>query len=170
MVCSLLTTWGPPSIVSNVAIAGDHAPHVAPRKALCLKFHSSLLNPIIYWIMNPQFKEAFKKALRCWCYGNHDAHHNHARDVAEVMYTFLLSVVILRIFSLSHARDKTKKQLSLFLYRAQNLPSLLFLSTNITLSTYLILAVCRRVSYELRNRPRSPWSLCGSVVRALERS
>ena len=95
MVCSLLTTWGPPSIVSNVAIAGDHAPHVAPRKALCLKFHSSLLNPIIYWIMNPQFKEAFKKALRCWCYGNHDADHNHARDVAEVMYTFLLSVVIL---------------------------------------------------------------------------
>ena len=99
MVCSLLTTWGPPSIVSNVAIAGDHAPHVAPRKALCLKFPSSLLNPIIYWIMNPQFKEAFKKALRCWCYGNHDADHNHARDVAEVMYTFLLSVVILNFVS-----------------------------------------------------------------------
>ena len=50
----------------------------------------------------------------------------------------------LRIFSLSHARDKTKKKyLSLFLYRAQNLPSLLFLSTNITLSTLLTLAVCR---------------------------
>ena len=87
MVCSLLTKWGPPSIVS-VAIAGYHAPNVAPRKAF-------LLNPIIYWIMNPQFKEAFKKALRCCCYGNHDADHNHTRDVAEVMYTFLLSVVIL---------------------------------------------------------------------------
>ena len=49
----------------------------------------------------------------------------------------------LRIFSLSHARNKTKKHLSLCLYRAQNLPSLLFLSTNITLSTLLILAVCR---------------------------
>ena len=49
----------------------------------------------------------------------------------------------IRIFSLSHARDKTKKNLSLFLYRAQNLPSLLFLSTNNTLSTLLILAVCK---------------------------
>ena len=36
----------------------------------------------------------------------------------------------LRFFSLSHARDKTKKHLSLFLYRAQDLPSLLFLSTS----------------------------------------
>ena len=32
----------------------------------------------------------------------------------------------LRIFWLSYARDKTKKHLSLFLYRAQTLPSLLF--------------------------------------------
>ena len=34
----------------------------------------------------------------------------------------------LRIFSLSHARDKTKT--FLILHRAQNLPSLLFLSSN----------------------------------------
>ena len=39
-------------------------------------------------------------------------------------------------------QDK-KKHLSLFLYRAQNLSSLLFLPINITLSTLLILAVCR---------------------------
>ena len=38
----------------------------------------------------------------------------------------------LRMFSLSHSRDKKKKHLSPFLYRAKNLPSLLFLSTNIT--------------------------------------
>ena len=36
----------------------------------------------------------------------------------------------LRIFSLSHAPDKTKKHLSLILYRAQNSPFLLFLPTN----------------------------------------
>ena len=36
----------------------------------------------------------------------------------------------LRFFSLYYARDKTKKHLSLFLYRAQDLPSLLFLSTS----------------------------------------
>ena len=45
--------------------------------------------------------------------------------------------------TLVRARGKTKEHLSLFLYRAQNLPSLSFLSTNITLSTLLILAVCR---------------------------
>ena len=54
-----------------------------------------------------------------------------------------------------------EKHLSLFLYRAQNLPSLLFLSTNITLSTLVILALCRTcVIHELR----SPWNLYGSVV------
>ena len=41
-----------------------------------------------------------------------------------------LLILVLRIFfffSLSHAPEKTKKHLSLFLYRAKNLPSLLFL-------------------------------------------
>ena len=47
-----------------------------------------------------------------------------------------------RIFSLSHVRDKTKN-IFLISFQAQNLPSLLFLSTNITLSTLLILEVCR---------------------------
>ena len=38
---------------------------------------------------------------------------------------------------------RRKNHLSLFLYRAQNLPFLVFLSTNLTLSTLLILAVCK---------------------------
>ena len=37
---------------------------------------------------------------------------------------------------------RRKNHLSIFLYRAQNLPSLLYLSTNLTLPTLLILAVC----------------------------
>ena len=46
-----------------------------------------------------------------------------------------------------------------FLYRAQNLPSLLFyLNRNGWSWQY-----AGRVSCELRNRPRSPWSLCSSV-------
>ena len=53
-----------------------------------------------------------------------------------------------------------EKNLTPFLYRAQNFPSL-FLVTNMTLST---LQYAGRVSYELRNRPRSPLSLCNSVV------
>ena len=50
----------------------------------------------------------------------------------------------IRIFSFVPRLWQDEKHLSLFLYRAQNLPSLLFLSTNITLSTLLILAVCRK--------------------------
>ena len=49
----------------------------------------------------------------------------------------------LRIFSLSHALDKIKNIFLYFFTELKNLPSLLFLSTNITLSTLLILAVCR---------------------------
>ena len=45
------------------------------------------------------------------------------------------------IFSLSHGRDG----------RAQYIPYLLFLSTNITLSTFLILAVCRTRVVEHRS-------------------
>ena len=56
-----------------------------------------------------------------------------------------------------------EKHLSLFLYPAQNLPSLLIIFTNMTLSTLLILTVCRtRVTICIR--PRSPNSLYGSVV------
>ena len=44
----------------------------------------------------------------------------------------------LGIFSMSHARDKTKKHSSLFLYRAQNLPSLsVILFTSIFIFTFL---------------------------------
>ena len=44
----------------------------------------------------------------------------------------------LEIFSMSHARDKTKKHSSLFLYRAQNLPSLsVILFTSIFIFTFL---------------------------------
>ena len=51
-----------------------------------------------------------------------------------------------------------EKHLSLFLYRAQSLLSLTSYLQNIAdLSTYAQYA--RRTSYELRNRPRSPWSL-----------
>ena len=50
-----------------------------------------------------------------------------------------------------------------------NIPlSMQSVSANITLSTVLIPAIVGRVSYELRNRSRSRWSLCGLLVRASE--
>ena len=51
-----------------------------------------------------------------------------------------------------------------YLYRVQNLPSILI--TNNILLTLLILAICwMHVIYELCNGPCSPWSLCGSVIK-----
>ena len=64
-----------------------------------------------------------------------------------------------------HECNITFSQLSNVLLRAQNLPFLSFYSQNMTLSTLLILEVCRtRVIYELHIRPCSPYSLCGSVT------
>ena len=56
--------------------------------------------------------------------------------------------------------------LALFLYRAKKLTISLILFTNKTLSTSLILAICRTgLIYELRKlRTCSPRILCGSVV------
>ena len=51
------------------------------------------------------------------------------------------------------------------IYHLLDLSSFLFFIQNTTLSTQLILAVCRtRVIYELFDGPCSPSSLCGSVV------
>ena len=54
-----------------------------------------------------------------------------------------------------------------FVHRAPNLPFFI-LSLYSTISTLLILAVCRiRVKYEPSKWPHSPWVLCSSVDRAL---
>ena len=57
--------------------------------------------------------------------------------------------------------------------RINNVESVMFVDRNNSLQTLRFrhcwseqYAGC--VSYKLRNRPRSPWSLCGSVVRASE--
>ena len=81
------TTWGLPSIITSLATYGVSAPRVALKIAPYFTFSGSLVNPIIYGIMNPQFKKAFKKALGYWCYGNHDLDQNHARAGAAVIHT-----------------------------------------------------------------------------------
>ena len=70
-------------------------------------------------------------------------------------------------FSSCHEWGQRKTNyLSPFLHRAQNSLSFFPYLQNMTLSTLLILAVCRtRVIYKLRDRSRSPWSLSGLVVQ-----
>ena len=82
------------------------------------------------------------------------------RGPAHVNYniTYKITNNIMVIFLCPTLVTIRKKNVFLYFFtELKNLPSLLFLSTDITLSTVLILA--ERVSYELCNGPRSPWSL-----------
>ncbi|XP_022805393.1 G-protein coupled receptor 161-like [Stylophora pistillata] len=88
VACLFLLTWGPPCIVGFTTAAGGYAPPDAHKVATYLLFSCSIVNPIIYGIVNPQFKEAFKKALCCGCHGSHNADQNQARIVEEVIRTF----------------------------------------------------------------------------------
>ena len=86
------------------------------------------------------------------------------------------------VFILSRAWDEEKilsphkesmfssDVLSSFLYRAQKLTfSLISIYKHYAYRYCWSKQYSGRVSYELRNRPRSPESLCGSVVRASQR-
>ena len=67
--CVFLITWGPVTAVVNVEIAERFIPGEIFKGATYLMFTSSLVNPIIYGIMNPQFQGTFKRAL-VFGYGN----------------------------------------------------------------------------------------------------
>ncbi len=76
VVCVYLMTWGPVSIIVIIETAGGVIPWEVYTTVIYLMFSSSLANPIIYGIMNPQFKLAFKKALSCGRYGNENTNRN----------------------------------------------------------------------------------------------
>ena len=87
VVCVFLMTWGPVSIVVIIESAGCLIPKEVYTVVIYLMFSSCLVNPIIYGIMNPQFKLAFKKALSCGRYGNENINQscieNHTRTTDE---------------------------------------------------------------------------------------
>ena len=83
VVCVFVITWGPVTMVVIIETAGCYIPREVYTTVIYLMFSSSLVNPIIYGIMNPQFKEAFKKALNCGWYGNENTNHSHAWYVTE---------------------------------------------------------------------------------------
>ena len=84
-----------------------------------------------------------KKATPIVCFCNGSTHIFILSVIADALYAFFFRglwnlykfcarwrrfLIGTQNFSLSHARDKTKKTSFLILHRAQNLPSLLFLS------------------------------------------
>ena len=64
IVCIFLMIWGPVTGVVIVESAGIFIPREISMPVIYLVFIGSLVNPIIYGIMNPQFQAAFKRALR----------------------------------------------------------------------------------------------------------
>ena len=64
IVCIFLMIWGPVTVVVIVESAGIFIPREISMPVIFLVFIGSLVNPIIYGIMNPQFQAAFKRALR----------------------------------------------------------------------------------------------------------
>ena len=83
VVCVFLMTWGPVSIVIIIETAGGFIPREVYMTVIYLMFSSSLVNPIIYGIMNPQFKLAFKKALSCSRHDNENIDRNSTRSGAR---------------------------------------------------------------------------------------
>lgn len=63
VVCVFLLTYGPVSVVVVVETAGCSIPREISRAVIYFMFTSCLINPIIYGVMNPQFKAAFKGVL-----------------------------------------------------------------------------------------------------------
>ena len=75
VVCVFLMTWGPISFVVLLETAGCSIPREVFMASMYLMFSSSLVNPIIYGIMNPQFRAAFKRALTFRGYSNNQICH-----------------------------------------------------------------------------------------------
>lgn len=80
VVCVFLMTWGPVSIVVIIESAGCLIPREFCIVVIYLMFSSSLANSIIYGIMNPQFKLAFKKAVSCGRYCNENINRSHTEN------------------------------------------------------------------------------------------
>lgn len=64
VVVVYMTCWTPLSVIGFIEVFGSSSPRWAHIVAYYFVFSSSLTNPFIYGIMNPQFQSAFKKMLR----------------------------------------------------------------------------------------------------------
>ena len=70
VVCTFVVTMGPGPVLVICETAGCLIPRTISLAAVYLMFTSSLVNPIIYGLMNPQFQAAFKRTLSFGRCGN----------------------------------------------------------------------------------------------------
>ena len=80
VVCFFVMAWVPVAIVVIIETAGYNIPQEVYTASIYLVFSNSLVNPIIYGVMNPQFKLAFKKALGRGRHGNGNANQNRTEN------------------------------------------------------------------------------------------
>ena len=80
VACFFVVTWSPISIIAVIWTFGFDIPKKFYTTSVYLAFSGSLVNPIIYGFINPQFKVAFKKALSCSRFGNGNTDQNHSRN------------------------------------------------------------------------------------------
>lgn len=65
VVCVFVMCWSPVSLVVFYETIFDGPPRLVNTVVVFLMFCSSGANPVIYGVMNPQFKRAFAKVLKC---------------------------------------------------------------------------------------------------------
>ena len=70
VVCVFLILWGPVTVVVVMESAEYFVPRKVSTAVFFLVFTTSLVNPIIYGVMNPQLRTAFKGALSFGRCGN----------------------------------------------------------------------------------------------------
>ena len=64
VVCVYLACWTPISVIGFIEVFGSQSPRLAYFVSYVGAYCSSMTNPFIYGIMNPQFKRAFSTILR----------------------------------------------------------------------------------------------------------
>ena len=90
VACFYVVTWTPISIIAITWSAGFDVGQQLSTASAFLMFSSSFVNPFIYGIMNPQFKLAFKMALKCGCYGRGNKNQSQTgNSVRRVVVTGL---------------------------------------------------------------------------------
>ena len=129
---------------ARVTLGGIHG---ESKKSLVAKPLSRMRPRVTRWWYKPccfsNINYSVIMLSRYWSLSQHGRIQPHSKSKAWQLSTQLRLTPIPHEFFLCLMFVTRRKTSFLILYWAQNLPSLLFLSTDNTLSTFLILAVCR---------------------------
>lgn len=108
VVCGYVCCWMPVSIVCLTETIGGYPPRAIYAVSIYLMYSSSCINPIIYGILNPQFRRAFIGVFRC-----QDANAVHSVSDDPVQATISRSTQPSVISAVKSARrPSTDKQAS----------------------------------------------------------